>query len=95
MTPISRRWAERADVLGQAATAEAEARSEELAADPLVMADRVGELDDVRARGLAHSAMALINEILVARNALAATLTSSAVSRSISRTGIPEPMGVA
>ena len=35
------------------------------------------------------SAIALMNEILVARKALAATLTSSAVSRSIVSTGMP------
>ena len=37
--------------------------------------------------------MALIKEILVARNAFAATLTSSAVSRSISSSGVPAASG--
>ena len=45
---------ERADVLGQAAAAEAEAGVEELAADPVVVADRVGQLLDVGAGGLAQ-----------------------------------------
>ena len=45
---------ERADVLGQAAAAEAEPGVEELAADPVVVADRVGELLDVGAGGLAE-----------------------------------------
>ena len=45
---------ERADVLGQAAAAEADAGVEELAADARVVADRVGEVDHVRAGGLAH-----------------------------------------
>ena len=44
---------EGADVLGQAAAAEAEAGVEEPAADPGVVADRVGELRDVGAAGLA------------------------------------------
>ena len=44
---------ERADVLGQAAAAEADAGVEELAPDPVVVADRVGELGDVGAGGLA------------------------------------------
>ena len=42
------------DVLGQAAAAEAEAGVQELAADALVEADRVGEQHDVAAGGLAH-----------------------------------------
>ena len=41
------------------------------------------------------SAMALMKEILVARNAFAATLTSSAVSRSITRSGTPAASGAA
>ena len=45
---------ERADVLGQAAAAEAEAGVEELAADAVVVADGVGELLDVGAGRLAH-----------------------------------------
>ncbi len=44
---------ERADVLGQAAAAEADAGVEELAPDPVVVADRVGELGHVGAGGLA------------------------------------------
>ena len=44
---------ERPDVLGQAATTEADASTEELAADALVVADRVGEGEHVAARGLA------------------------------------------
>src|SRR5690606_4387431 len=39
----------RADVLGEAATPEADPGVEELAADPLVVADGGGELGDVRA----------------------------------------------
>ena len=35
------------------------------------------------------SAIALMNEILVARKALAATLTSSAVAKSVTTTGVP------
>ena len=42
---------------------------------------------DVRAGGLATSAMALMKEILVARNEFAAALTSSAVARSVTMTG--------
>ena len=44
---------ERADVLGQAGAAEADAGAEELLADPVVVADRPGELADVGAGGLA------------------------------------------
>ena len=39
--------------------------------------------------------MPLMNEILVARNAFAATLTSSAVSRSITSNGVPACSGAA
>ena len=39
------------------------------------------------------SAIALMNETLVARNALAATLTSSAVGRSVTRNGTPAASG--
>jgi hypothetical protein len=45
---------ERPDVLGQAAAAEAEAGVEERAADWVVVTDRVGELGDVGACGLAQ-----------------------------------------
>jgi len=45
---------ERADVLGQAAAAEPDSGVEELAADPVVVADGVGELDHVGAGCLAH-----------------------------------------
>ncbi len=43
-----------ADVLGQTATAETESSVEKLPADPLVVAERVGEQDDVAAGGLTH-----------------------------------------
>ena len=39
-----------------------------------------------------RSAIALMNETLVARNALAAVLESSAVSRSVTCTGVPAAM---
>ena len=45
---------QRRDVLGQAAAAEAEPGVEELAADPLVVADRVGQQGHVAAGRLAH-----------------------------------------
>ena len=38
------------------------------------------------------SAMALMNEIFVARNEFAATLTSSAVARSVTIRGVPSSM---
>ena len=41
----------------------------------------------------ATSAMALMKEILVARNEFAATLTSSAVARSVTTTGESAAMG--
>ena len=44
---------EGADILGQAATAEAEARAEEFAADAFVVADSIGELDHVGTGNLA------------------------------------------
>ena len=62
---------ERPDVLRQAAAAEADAGVEEPPADAGVVADRIGELGDVGACHLTISAIALMNEILVARNALA------------------------
>ena len=62
---------ERADVLGQAAAAEAEPGVEELAADPVVVADRVGQLVTSAPVASQSSAIALMNEILVARKALA------------------------
>ena len=64
---------ERADVLREAAAAEAEAGVEEPPADPGVVADGVGELGDVGTGQLDRSAIALMKEILVARKALAAT----------------------
>ena len=45
---------ERADVLGQAAAAESQARVEESPADARVVAERVGEQRDVGVDGLAH-----------------------------------------
>ncbi len=45
---------QRLDVLGQAAAAEAQPGVEELPADPLVVAERVGQLRDVAAGRLAH-----------------------------------------
>jgi hypothetical protein len=84
---------ERADVLGQAAPAESEACVEELAADAVVIADGVGERLDVRPAASATSAMALMKEIFVARKEFAATLTSSAVARSVTTTGQPAAIG--
>src|SRR5699024_3316837 len=46
--------AEGADVLGQAASAEADAGAEELRADAVVHADRAGHVGDVRTGDLAH-----------------------------------------
>ena len=45
---------ERADVLGQAAAAEAEPRAQRRAADSWVVAERLGQRHDVGVRGLAH-----------------------------------------
>ena len=71
---------ERPDVLGQAAAAEAEAGVEEPAADPRRRGRSRRPAATTSAPAASHtSAIALMNEILVARNALAATLTSSAV----------------
>ena len=81
---------ERADVLGQAAAAEAEPGAEELAADPGVVAERLGQLRRRRAPAASQtSAIALMKEIFVARKALAATLTSSAVAKSVTTNGAP------
>ena len=78
------------DVLGQAAAAETRARLKEPATDAGV----VGQCAR-RACGRPHrsvsqtSAIALMKEILVARKEFAATLTSSAVVRSVTTTGVP------
>ena len=81
---------EGADVLGQAAAAEAEAGAQELAADALVVGQRLGESCTTSAPAASHtSAMALMKEILVARKEFAATLTSSAVGRSVTTSGVP------
>jgi Arc/MetJ family transcription regulator len=72
---------ERADVLRQASAAEADARVEEPAADARVVADGVRERRDVgagRVGDLGHRVDEA--EIFVARNAFAATFTSSAVA---------------
>ena len=71
---------ERADVLGQAAAAEAQPGTEELRADPLVVADRRRPSAVTSAPAASQtSAIALMKEIFVARKAFAAVLTSSAV----------------
>ena len=79
---------EGADVLGQAAAAEAEPGVQEAAADPGVVGQRLGKHAS-RRRPVASqtSAIALMKEILVARKALAATLTSSAVAKSVTTIG--------
>ena len=75
---------ERADVLRQAATAEPETGVEEPAADARVVVPAPRPSWVTSAPVASHtSAIALMNEILVARNALAATLTSSAVAKSV------------
>ena len=79
---------ERADVLGQAAAAEAEAGVEEARGRcgrrwPIASASSVTSAPAASQ----SSAIALMKEILVARNELAATLTSSAVARSVTSRG--------
>ena len=81
---------EGADVLGQAAAAEAEAGAAGTGARcgrraPIASASATTSAPDA-----SHtSAIALMNEILVARKAFAATLTSSAVARSVTIHGMP------
>ena len=89
------RGPEGADVLGQAAAAEAEAGDRNLrpirSSMPIALASPITSAPDA-----SHiSAMTLMKEILVARKEFAATLTSSAVSRSIESPGMPELSGVA
>ena len=71
---------ERADVLGQAASAEAQAGVEELAADAVVVRSAVASIVTSAPDASHTSAIALMNEIFVARNAFADALTSSAVA---------------
>ena len=52
------------------------------------MGERLGEQVTSAPAASQTSAIALMNEIFVARNALAATLTSSAVARSVTRKGV-------
>jgi hypothetical protein len=52
--PLGGGGTEGADVLGEAAAAEAEAGGEELTANPLVDADRVCELNHIATSGFAH-----------------------------------------
>ncbi len=83
---------ERADVLGQAAAAEAEAGVEEPPADAGVVGQRLASCVTSAPEASHTSAIALMKEILVARKELAATLTSSAVARSVTTTGVPSSM---
>ena len=71
---------ERADVLGQAAAAEAEAGAEELR--PMRSSWPMASASVATSAPAASqtSAIALMNEIFVARNEFAAVLTSSAVA---------------
>ena len=70
---------QRPDVLGKAASAEADAGLEEAPADARVVADGVGQDGDVGPAVSHRWAMALMKLILVARKEFAAVLTSSAV----------------
>ncbi len=64
----------------QAAAAEPESGVEELPPDPVIHPDRIGEHRDIGPGASQSSAIALMNEIFVARNEFAAVLTSSAVA---------------
>ena len=86
---------EGADVLGQAAAAEAEAGVEELAADAVVVAERVGELLTSAPAASQTSAIALMNEILVARKALADDLDQLGGRESVTTNGVPASMRLA
>src|SRR5664280_2971776 len=89
---------ERPDVLGQAPTAETETGVQEAPTDPVVVRQRLGQRDHVRPGRLAdfgHGVMALMKLIFVARKALAATLTSSAVAKPQLTTGVPADMAEA
>ena len=66
---------------------------EKAPADAAVVAQDVGQRDHVGAMRSLTSARALMKEIFVARNALAATLASSAVAGSVTWTGTPSPIG--
>ena len=79
---------ERGDVLGEARAAEADAGLQELRADAVVQAHALGDLDDVGAGLLAQTlAISLMKEIFVARNALEASLTISALLMSVRTSG--------
>jgi hypothetical protein len=61
---------------------------EEFRADPSVEADAAGDVLDIRPHPLAEISDSLMKLILVARNAFAAYLITSAVSRSVKRIGV-------
>jgi hypothetical protein len=63
-----------------AATAEPEPGVEELATDPVVVAYGVRQLLHIRAGASQSSAIALMNEVFVARNEFAGLFTISAVA---------------
>ena len=82
---------ERPDVFRQAAAAETKARGEEAAADPVSWPSASARVTTSAPAASHTSAIALMNETLVARKALAATLASSAVARSVVMYGVPAP----
>jgi len=71
---------ERPDVLRQAPAAEPDAGVQEPSPDAGVVPDRIGERDDVGTRDIGDLGHRMMKLIFVARNALAATFTSSAVA---------------
>ena len=84
--------AQRRHVLGQAAAAVADARLEEVTADPRVVGDAVDDRGRYRRRSASHRrATSLMNETRVARNALATYLIISAVRRSVTMTSPGRP----
>ncbi len=79
---------QRLDVLREAASAVADARIQEGAADALVVAHARGDFLDVRARRFSQMlAISLMKEMRVARKALEAYLIISAVRRSVTMIG--------
>ena len=81
---------ERADVLGQAAAAETEAGATGTGGRSAGRIRSPAASCVTSAPVTSHtSAIALMNEILVARKEFAATLTSSAVAKSVTTTGAP------
>jgi hypothetical protein len=80
---------EAAEVLGQAAAAEAQPRTEEAPADARVVPDRVGQSHDVGTGGLAQLGHRVDERDLGGEERVGRALDQLAVARSVTSHGVP------